>query len=281
MTERFPQSIQQLFAPKPPLLYVPPADYPSKLRRSRAVAPVLSLKHRYQAHLDDLKATTTTSTPTLSAHQQQIALGQKRRLQQQQSYKRQLDEWHSYSHADVDISDPHRTVFVLRLDYLITELDLSKALTNYGVIESVKIIRNRADNSSRGYGFIVFERDTDAAACVLELLRTGIRLGSRTALIDFERGHTQRNWLPRRLGGGLGGRGQAAKGLFASAAANQRRHQPTRGFNQLYLLRSFTSQSRAPRSKEFARDSRETTLPPRQDTRSVRDKYANYLTMKY
>lgn len=286
MTERFPQSIQQLFAAKPPLLYVAPADYPPQQRRSMAVAPVAPLKHRYQAHLDHLKATTTTPTPIAASPpavpSTQDTGASTRKSHHQQSFKRQLEEWHAYAHADDDVGDPHRTVFVLRLDYHVTELDLSKALANYGVIESVKIIRNRTDNTSRGYGFVVFERDTDAATCVLELLRLGIRLGSRTALVDFERGHTQRNWLPRRLGGGLGGRGQAAKGQFASAAATQRRHPTSRGFSQLYLLRSFTAPPRAPRPKDTARDpSREYAPPPRQDTRSVRDKYANYLSMKY
>jgi len=91
----------------------------------------------------------------------------------------------------------------------------------FGVVERVKIVRNR-NGISRGYAFIVYERERDmkgafGSSKLRELRLTTLTtvaykeaehmqiLGKRI-LVDVERGRTVRGWKPRRLGGGLGGR---------------------------------------------------------------------------
>ena len=44
------------------------------------------------------------------------------------------------------------------------------------MIESIRIIRDK-QGKSRGYGFVVYERNTDAMNCVNDLSRTGLKLG--------------------------------------------------------------------------------------------------------
>ncbi|EDK43765.1 conserved hypothetical protein [Lodderomyces elongisporus NRRL YB-4239] len=120
------------------------------------------------------------------------------------------------------MKDPYRTVFIARLDYSLTELDVTQHFQKYGIIESIKIIRDR-EGKSRGYGFIVFENEADANTCVNKTSRLGVKLGNRTALVDIERSRILRNWKPRRLGGGEGGRNHVKEGRVASAAATGRR----------------------------------------------------------
>ena len=81
------------------------------------------------------------------------------------------------------------------------------------MIESIRIIRDK-QGKSRGYGFVVYERNTDAMNCVNDLSRTGLKLGNRPILVDIERSRVLKNWRPRRLGGGEGGRGYVKEGKY-------------------------------------------------------------------
>lgn len=150
--------------------------------------------------------------------------------------KRQLYEWEdtdAFAKNDF-IKDPYKTVFVARLYYSLTELDLSKHFNKFGTIESIRIIRNNETGHSRGYGFVVFEREADAKNCIRELAPTGLAVDPpsgdskpRKILVDMERGRLARNWRPRRLGGGLGGRHYTSSTSLgardASAASSGRR----------------------------------------------------------
>lgn len=84
----------------------------------------------------------------------------------------------------------------------------------------MRIVRDK-NSRSRGYAFIVFERERDMkgeddirSRRFLHPHRTAVAykesdrlviMGKRV-LVDVERGRTVRGWKPRRLGGGLGGR---------------------------------------------------------------------------
>ncbi|KAL6452204.1 RNU1 U1 small nuclear ribonucleoprotein 70 kDa [Candida maltosa Xu316] len=118
--------------------------------------------------------------------------------------------------------DPLKTVFIARLDYNLTEIEISKAFSSFGVIQSVRVIRDK-QGKSRGYGFIVYERIGDAQSCVNNLSRNGLKVGNRTILVDIERSRIINTWKPRRLGGGEGGRGRAKDGRNSSVAASGRR----------------------------------------------------------
>lgn len=61
---------------------------------------------------------------------------------------------------------------------------------------------------SRGYAFIEFEREEDMTMAYKRA--EGKKIDDRRIIVDVERGRTVRNWRPRRLGGGLGGRKKAA-----------------------------------------------------------------------
>lgn len=113
------------------------------------------------------------------------------------------------------------------MSYETTEKDLEREFGRYGPIERIRIVKAEDGDSSkpsnkkkkhRGYAFILYEREKDMKGTFVPLLTRltsaaayketdGIRIKDRRVLVDVERGRTVKDWRPRRLGGGLGGRG--------------------------------------------------------------------------
>ncbi|KAK4123082.1 hypothetical protein N657DRAFT_681228 [Parathielavia appendiculata] len=254
MTDRLPPNLLALFAPRPPLRWVPPIDHPPEQRKTAAVSGVAQFlpalaeyEREYEYH------------PTESWLE---ARDRKKREQQAQVEKLLTEAPKLYNpHEDPNIrGDAFKTLIVARLDYSADEKDLEREFGRFGPIERIRIIRdthahekgNKKRKPHRGYGFVVFEREKDMRgnACHLDLdtaipplagtqaPRTsmalklaspfsspssllapplyrqaaldgcdGIRIKDRRIKVDVERGRTVKGWKPRRLGGGLGGRG--------------------------------------------------------------------------
>ncbi|OMJ21913.1 U1 small nuclear ribonucleoprotein 70 kDa [Smittium culicis] len=89
-----------------------------------------------------------------------------------------------------------------RLNYQVSERDLKREFERYGPILSVKLIKDKAGNS-RGYAFLEYENERDLRVAYRE--SDGARIMGKRVVVDVERGRTVKGWLPRRLGGGLGG----------------------------------------------------------------------------
>lgn len=225
--EKYPPRIQKLFTPKLPFLYKKPLGYYPEERRTARITPLRDWK----LHVTSYKKEYSTKLEI----DEKLANALPKKETPSESKDRQLKEWQdteAFSQNEF-LKDPYRTVFVARLPYSVTELDVSKAFSQYGGIELIRVVRDTVSGSSRGYAFVVFEAEPDAKNCIRELAPTGIlvkssdNLVSRKALVDMERGRLVRNWLPRRLGGGLGGRHYTQPSTShlreASAAASGRR----------------------------------------------------------
>lgn len=237
-TDKYPATIKKLFAPRPPLPYAPAVDYPPEKRHTRTISPIHRWKKAYEEHIEYLKNERTKEPAAETALEKQKRARAEREAAHQVSFERQMKDWTDPAliekHETEVMKDPYCTLFVARLDYEATEVDLSLTFSRFGAIASIRIIRNN-EGKSRGYGFVVFERESDAATCVHELAPTGVKIAlqnsdgkqPRTALVDIERSRAVRNWKPRRLGGGLGGRGYTRPSNYhlavASAAASGRR----------------------------------------------------------
>ena len=99
-------------------------------------------------------------------------------------------------------SDCYKTIFVARLSYATTEERLIKEFEIFGDIDYVRIVKD-LKGKSKGYGFITFRREKDAAYAREK--GDGRRVENRRILVDKELGRTKQTWLPKRLGGGKGG----------------------------------------------------------------------------
>ena len=72
-------------------------------------------------------------------------------------------------------------IYVGNLNYRINETDLQQVMENYGVVTSVKIIKDRETGRSRGFGFAELENDEDAAKAIEEL--NGAEYAGRTMVL--------------------------------------------------------------------------------------------------
>jgi U1 small nuclear ribonucleoprotein 70kDa len=184
-----PPHLQSLFNPRPPLPFIK-APIKPKCRAYTGLADYVDMFEEGEP-----PARTQSETP------------QEKRLKDQQ-HKRELflskleEDTKNYLPKDYPFDgNPHRTLFVCRLDHETTDIRLKKEFEIYGVIKSVKIIRD-LEGKSRGYGFVEFENDEDFKNAYK--YADGRRIDNKRVLVDFERGRTSKGWKPRRLGGGKG-----------------------------------------------------------------------------
>ncbi|KAI8805467.1 hypothetical protein BJ742DRAFT_407856 [Cladochytrium replicatum] len=101
-------------------------------------------------------------------------------------------------------TDRFSTLFVGRIDFSTTEETLRNAANVYGQLRSVHLVRHPVTGDSRGYAFIEYERQSDCERAYRMLNQQMI--DGRAVLCDYERGRVMQGWVPRRRGGGLGGK---------------------------------------------------------------------------
>jgi U1 small nuclear ribonucleoprotein len=108
------------------------------------------------------------------------------------------------SSGELEGMNCYNTLFVGRLAYEVTERKLLRELEVFGPVKDLKLIKDvKGTGKSRGYAFVEFEHEEDMKRAYRAA--DGLKLEGRDIVVDVERGHTVPNWLPRRLGGGLGG----------------------------------------------------------------------------
>ncbi|KAI0538498.1 U1 small nuclear ribonucleoprotein of 70kDa MW N terminal-domain-containing protein [Xylaria digitata] len=252
MTDKLPPNLLALFAPRPPLRWLPAPDHAPEERRTNKIIGLAEYLPHLAAYKDN-----DGHVPTESWLQAR----DRKKLEKKEKQEKLLTEGpKNYNPAD-DANvrgDPFKTLIVARLSYDANESDLEKEFGRFGPIERIRIITdthaherpNKKKKPHRGYAFVVFDREKDmrgntaikflpdrlhrstgsSYTCLsLEirpsslpvsppffLLRRheaaldgcdGIRIKDRRIKVDVERGRTVKGWKPRRLGGGLGGRG--------------------------------------------------------------------------
>ncbi|KAI3840641.1 hypothetical protein MKX03_004653 [Papaver bracteatum] len=99
--------------------------------------------------------------------------------------------------------DPYCSLFVGRLSHITTEDSLHKAMSRYGRIKSLRLVRDIVTGASRGYAFVEYENERDMRRAYEEAHHS--RVDDCEILVDYNRQQLMPGWIPRRLGGGLGG----------------------------------------------------------------------------
>merc|ERR1712142_136450 len=84
-----------------------------------------------------------------------------------------------------------------------SESKLRREFEQYGPVKSIRMVSNTKNGKPRGYAFIEYEHEKDMHTAYKHA--DGKKIDGRRVLVDVERGRTVKGWLPRRLGGGLGG----------------------------------------------------------------------------
>ncbi|CDK25941.1 unnamed protein product [Kuraishia capsulata CBS 1993] len=236
--DKYPPPIAKLFAPKPPLRHLEPIDVEPALRKTREVSGIA----QFLALLS--KPVNNDAEPAEAVKSRKSDKAKK--LELQRSFlKDAVVKWNPESDPHIN-GDPYKTVFVGRLDYSVTELDLQQIFSNYGEVEKIRVVRDKdSNNSSRGYGFVLYKHTHDAKIAYDRA--NGLKIKNRAIVVDIERGRVVKNWKPRRLGGGLGGRTvklapqsqlpshptpRFSSGANSSHVSHNRNPYPSHGYNQ-------------------------------------------------
>ncbi|KAG5750197.1 hypothetical protein H9Q70_007147 [Fusarium xylarioides] len=207
MTDKLPPNLLALFAARPPLRFLDPPDHAPQHRRTAPITGVAQFLPELQKYKE-----TDVYNPTESWLQ---ARDRKKREKKEklETLLREAPDHHKPNEDPNVRGDAFKTLMVARLSYDADERDLEKEFGRYGPIERIRIVvdthahekPNKKKKPHRGYAFVVFEREKDMRAALDAC--DGMRIKDRRIKVDVERGRTVKGWKPRRLGGGLGGRG--------------------------------------------------------------------------
>ncbi|MCL4170924.1 UNVERIFIED_CONTAM: hypothetical protein GTU68_021062, partial [Idotea baltica] len=101
------------------------------------------------------------------------------------------------------------SLFVAHLPQSVTEEELCQKFSRAGEIKSCKLVRDIVTGISKGYGFVEYVKEKDATYAYHEL--NGIQFKGRPALVDRKVGGYLPGWIPRRFGGGWGGKKESGQ----------------------------------------------------------------------
>ncbi|OSC99942.1 hypothetical protein PYCCODRAFT_1372236 [Trametes coccinea BRFM310] len=174
-THLLPPNLLKLFAPRPPLPYTRPLDKDIDRVRPKKVDGVGQLlaqlrEARTQGMMesgntggerDGMEGMEEGEEPTFT-----YAEETKRQIRREERKKKKTEEFekakenYKPSEDPEAIGDPYKTLFIARLNKNATENDLRREFESFGNIERVRVVRDK-NGRSRGYAFIVFERERD------------------------------------------------------------------------------------------------------------------------
>lgn len=197
MTQFLPQNLLALFAPRDPIPFLPPPDKLPHEKKNRGYQGV-------GGFLDNFEDPADTPPPTRVETREERLERRRRERAEQVAYKleQEIAVWdpHNISTAT---TDPFRTLFVARINYDTSESKLRREFEMYGSIKKIVLCHNTQNGKPRGYAFIEYEHERDMHSAYKHA--DGKKIDGRRVLVDVERARTVKGWLPRRLGGGLGG----------------------------------------------------------------------------
>ncbi|XP_017252587.1 U11/U12 small nuclear ribonucleoprotein 35 kDa protein [Daucus carota subsp. sativus] len=108
--------------------------------------------------------------------------------------------------------DPYCTIFVGHLSHLTTEETLHKAMSKFGNVKNLRLVRHIVTGASRGYAFVEFETEREMRRAYEDAHHSLI--DDSEIIIDYNRQQLMPGWIPRRLGGGLGGKKESGQLRF-------------------------------------------------------------------
>ncbi|KAK9672081.1 hypothetical protein RND81_12G075100 [Saponaria officinalis] len=108
--------------------------------------------------------------------------------------------------------DPYCTLFVGHLSRSTTENTLAKEMSKYGKVKNLRLVRDIVTGASRGYAFVEFETDREMRHAYEDAHHSYI--DDSEIIVDYNRQQLMSGWIPRRLGGGLGGKKESGQLRF-------------------------------------------------------------------
>lgn len=107
---------------------------------------------------------------------------------------------------------PDHTLFVARLAPSVTEEKLTQEFKEFGTIKHIRLVRDIVTGFSKGYAFIEFE--DEKSTMIAQRAMNKKVIDEHEIFVDFECTRTLPGWIPRRLGGGFGGKKESGQLRF-------------------------------------------------------------------
>lgn len=108
--------------------------------------------------------------------------------------------------------NPDSTLFVGKLSKETREATVFKVFAKCGELARCRLIRDVVTGFSKGYAFVEYRSERDANLAWRELHNQEI--DGCTILVEYEAARSLKGWVPRRLGGGFGGKKESGQLRF-------------------------------------------------------------------
>jgi RNA recognition motif-containing protein len=88
-------------------------------------------------------------------------------------------------HVKHKLKEQTMNIYVGNLDFKVTEQELTDLFSEFGEVESAKIITDKYSGRSKGFGFVIMEDDTEAQQAIEAL--NGKDMNSRSITVNEAR----------------------------------------------------------------------------------------------
>ncbi|RDD45468.1 U11/U12 small nuclear ribonucleoprotein 35 kDa protein [Trichoplax sp. H2] len=155
-------------------------------------------------------------------------------------------------------TDPNRTLFIGRLNPKTTEDTLMKIFSKYGKIKSCRLVRDVVTGISRRYAFIEFCDDKSYDVAFHDANK--MMIDSSEIIVEHEYERKLKGWIPRRLGGGIGGKKESGQLRFGG------RDRPFR--RPIHVFREDSGKFKQRSQDSYSRDDHNMSSSYRKDRKS-------------
>ncbi len=101
-------------------------------------------------------------------------------------------------------------IYVGNLSWTMTDDDLMNLFTQYGTVSSAKILKDKMNGRSKGFGFVEMEDDEAAKTAIANLNETEVQ--GRKLIVNESQPRQEGDFKKRSFGGGGGGGGYKKSG---------------------------------------------------------------------
>ncbi len=101
-------------------------------------------------------------------------------------------------------------IYVGNLSWTMTDDDLMNLFTEHGSVTSAKILKDKMNGRSKGFGFVEMEDDEAAKAAIAALNETEVQ--GRKLIVNESQPRQEGDFKKRSFGGGGGGGGYKKSG---------------------------------------------------------------------
>lgn len=197
VVDALPPQLLALFQPRPPLTFFKPANV-TKCRALDGISQYVSL---FEDETPPKPAPAETKEEKVKRKAKEANERNTTKLEEAKA------AWNP-KEQHKDAGDAYKTLYVGRMSYETTEKSVRREFENYGPVKSVMMVNDK-EGKPRGYCFVEYERERDMRTAYKQA--DGRKIDGKRVVVDVERGRTVNNWLPRKLGGGLGGTRKGSK----------------------------------------------------------------------